>query len=85
MMNARASVLEDGYELQNLDNCCTDINANIIYEPVVARQQRARTYSGDILEETKYGYDTIHHVNEYTCIRIRIDQHHVNKNTGLIL
>lgn len=24
MMNARASVLEDGYELQNLDNCCTD-------------------------------------------------------------
>lgn len=53
MMNARASVLEDGYELQNLDNCCTVINANIIYEPVVARQQRARTYSGDILEETK--------------------------------
>lgn len=53
MMNARATVLEDEYELQNLDNCCTDINANIIYEPVVARQQRARTYSGDILEETK--------------------------------
>lgn len=53
MMNARASVLEDGYELQNLDNCYTDINANIIYEPVVARQQRARMYSGDILEETK--------------------------------
>lgn len=53
MMNARASILEDGFELQNLDNCCTDINANIIYEPVVARQQRARTYSGDILEETK--------------------------------
>lgn len=85
MMNARASVLEDGYELQNLDNCCTDINANKytnLWLP--GNREQGRTV-GTFWKKPKYGYDTIHHVNEYTCIRIRIDQHHVNKNTGLIL